>query len=238
MRRWFNRRVKTVTEDSLPLLPGVRDHDAPRTEPLDLHGLDSYPRVVAAYFAPSLSRIEERLFVFGFLIARRPERVLEIGFRYGGMAYVILNAMEDSGQGRLVSVDPAPQPALDFGSLNRRFTLVRGPSPDALPRACELLGGPIDICFIDGDHAEAAVTADLDGVLPLMANDSYILLHDPYRPDVSRATEMFLARHGPRVLDCGYPCPLKGDEDWSGLRLLRVVTPLSDRSPPPPNELR
>lgn len=215
--------LRPATAAELPFLqPGPELVDVPRMGPLDLNSLRGYPRILSAYLVPSLTRIEERLFVFGLVTSRRPERVLEIGFRFGGMSFLMLSAMQDTGRGQLVSIDPSPSAALDFSQFGESFHLVTGNSPAALAEAGRILGGPVDLAFVDGDHVRAAVAADLQGVFPLMAPGGYILLHDAFTPDVRESTEEFLASKTGVVVDCGFVCPWHNEQGWSGLRLLRV----------------
>jgi predicted O-methyltransferase YrrM len=189
----------------------------------ELESIDSWGRILAAYDAPSLTSHAERVFTYGLILAKRPERVLEIGFRYGGSSFLMLCALQDAERGRLVSIDPHPDPVVDFARFGDRFTLIRGASPLEVPKAVQTLGGPVDLCFVDGDHSYAAVLADLFAIEPHMANDSYALLHDASFPDVQRATDEFLNRHRNRVIDCGLVCPLTSADGWSGLRMLRFV---------------
>jgi hypothetical protein len=196
-------------------IPTISEHD--------LTTLDSWGRILSVYDAPSLTSHAERLFTFGFVVSRRPERVLEIGFRFGGNSFLILCALEDAGRGKLVALDPNPEPVLDFSRFGDRFELIRGRSPDDVPRAISALGGPVDFCFLDGDHEYSAALADLEAIDQHTAHDAYILIHDAAYPDVQRATDTFLATRTGRVIDCGLVCPVIRSDGWSGLRLLRVL---------------
>jgi predicted O-methyltransferase YrrM len=156
--------------------------------------------------------------------------VLEIGFRYGGTSHIILCALEDRGTpGRLVSIDRQPEPAVDLAPFAHRFHLLHGSSPAAIPEAVRLLGGPIEFCFVDGDHSYRGVTADLEGVGPEMSHDGYILLHDAFRPEVRRAIQHFVGAHPKRIVDCGPIAPWPNAEGWGGMHLLRTVGDPSPR---------
>jgi hypothetical protein len=200
-------------------------HGVVRTTEFDLNSIDSWGRILGAYDAPSQTTHSERLFTYGLIMAKRPERVLEIGFRFGGNSFLMLCALEDVGHGKLVAIDPEPAPVLDFSRFGDRFTLIRGRSPEDVPRAIDALGGTVDFCFVDGDHTAPSVRADLEAIIPHMAKESYVLLHDATRPSVHRATQAFLSTRSGRVIDCGLVCPWASDDKWSGLRLLRVVQP-------------
>lgn len=193
------------------------------TSEYDLNSIDSWGRILSVYDAPSQTDHRERLFTYGLVFGRRPERVLEIGFRFGGSSFLILCALEDAGRGKLVALDPQPEAVLDFSRFGDRFTLIRGRSPEDVPGAVAALGGPVDFCFLDGNHSYSAVLADLEAIDAHMADESYILMHDAAYPDVQRATNEFLAVRPGRVIDCGLVCPWITNEGWGGLRLLRVA---------------
>jgi predicted O-methyltransferase YrrM len=207
----------------VPYLPGRTELPGlVRFPAVDLNSAASFPRVAGALDAPAQLSFFERLFLYGLVMALQPMRTLEIGFRYGGSAYLLLCALEDVGRGgRLVSIDPDPELAVDLSGFGDRFRLQRGRSPEHLAAAVHELGGPVQFCFIDGDHREAAVRADLEGVLPYMATNSYIVLHDACDRGVRRAIAHWLCER-PEVVDCGTISRPAEPQDWGGMRLLRV----------------
>ena len=205
------------------LLPKAKALGIATTSAYDLNSLESWGRVLGVYDAPSETTHGERLFTFGLVMAKRPERVLEIGFRFGGNSFLMSCALEDVGRGSLVALDPYPESVLDFTRFGDRFSLIRGRSPEDVPRAVAALGGRVDLCFLDGDHSYSAVRKDLEAIDRHMADESYILMHDATYPAVQRATDEFLAERAPRIVDCGLVCPSVTADGWSGLRLLRVI---------------
>ena len=202
----------------LPEMPGicpVRD--------ANLNTIHSFGRVASAFDSPSQTGVLQRLFLFGLVVAKRPQRILEIGFRFGGTSFVMLSALQDAGNnGKLVALDPCPEPALDFSGFGDHFTLCRGTSPDDVKSAAQLLGGPIDLCHIDADHTYKAVMNDMKAVIGYMNDDSYILMHDACWPDVKNAIQDFLNQDSRGVIDCGLIDPFPNAEGWSGMHLLRV----------------
>lgn len=211
------------TRSSLPFLDPAKQLKGVSTlPPIDFGSIESWGRVVSAYESPAQASLAERLLLFSFVLARQPARVLELGFRFGGTSFVMMCALEDAEGGRLVSIDPDPEPALDFSRFGDRFQLLRGRSPEAVPAAVSALGGPIDFCFVDASHEYRAVRADLDGILPHMADDSYVLLHDAVSPGVARAVEEFTHRNASTVVDCGLVVPHTNEQGWAGMRLLRI----------------
>jgi predicted O-methyltransferase YrrM len=177
----------------------------------------------------------ERVLLYGLTFGLRPARTLEIGTFRGGSALVIGAALDDVGSGTLVCVDPAPQVAPEHWALvSHRATLFAEPSPDVLPRAMAVAGGPFDFALIDGDHQYAGVVRDVEGVLPLLADEAHLLFHDAHYFEVTDAIDRMLAVHADALSDCGMLSTERTPEGrsvggreivWGGLRLLRYHRP-------------
>lgn len=138
--------------------------------------------------------MRERLLLYSVVLARAPERCLEIGVAQGGSSRIIHQALEDLGQGALVSIDPKPQIDFDWNEIANRATLLYGSSPQALERAREIAGGPFDFVFVDGDHSTIGVRNDLLGLLKVTEPGATILLHDTYYPPTATGIDWVLAR--------------------------------------------
>ena len=103
--------------------------------------------------------------------------VLEIGSAFGFSACVMALA----GARHVTAVDPhtwlnsheAMVSNLDACGVTDTVTVVRGTSPDALAGL-----GPFGLVFIDGDHAAAAVTADVEAARKLLASGGVLACHD------------------------------------------------------------
>jgi SAM-dependent methyltransferase len=157
---------------------------------------------------PSEMSVAERMFLYALVRGSRPRRVLEIGSRHGGSASIIAAAMMDSDPAqhtRVIGIDPGPEitvkPELFYG----KFELVIDTSPEGIAAARAKAGGPFDFVLIDGLHIYSQLKKDLDGVLPHLANNTYILLHDAFHLGIASAiSELVQAR--PNLIDCGYPC--------------------------------
>jgi hypothetical protein len=136
--------------------------------------------------------------------------------------------MDDTGYGRLACVDPTPQIDAElWARLYHRCRLFEGSSPDILPHVAEQVGSPFDFVLIDGNHTYEFVRRDVEGVIPLLAEQAYILLHDGHYPDVQRALDASIAAN-PELTDCGMLSvePTQFHESgktvlYAGLRLLR-----------------
>lgn len=183
-------------------------------------------------WAPVLMTRAERLLLYALIFGLRPQRYLEIGTLYGGSALITAAAMDAvENPGRLVCVDPRPQIAPEhWKRLAPRTTLVKGFSPDVLPRAVEVANGPFDFVLIDGDHSYAGVLRDANSVLPLVADGAYLLFHDSFFSDVAQALHDFAVRHLDQIVDFGsltrevtlQSRPESDLTHWAGLRLMQV----------------
>jgi hypothetical protein len=182
--------------------------------------------------APVWMTRAERLLLFTLAFTLRPARYLEVGTLKGGSALLVNAAMEAlGGDGRLVCLDPNPQISDDhWAQLRRRATLVRGLSPDALPEAKHLAGGPFDLILIDGDHTAAGVLRDATGVLSVAASGAHVLFHDAFNADVGSGIDEFVRGHAGRVCDVGpltreittERAPDGSRVVWGGLRLIAL----------------
>jgi len=184
------------------------------------------------YTSPAELRMPERVALYSVVFGLQPKNCLEIGTFRGGSTAIIWGAMNDSGFGQLTCVDPMPNvdPKL-WSQLSSRCRMFEGPSPDILPEVGRQVGKPFDFAFIDANHTYDFVKRDITGVLPLMANSSYLLFHDANYPDVKKAIDESVSVHA-GLTDCGLisvePTVLQnGDQQvtWAGLRLLKFQRP-------------
>src|SRR5437868_6197930 len=193
----------------------------------NLYRLNKPERVGVVYSAPSDMRIDERLFLYAMVRGFRPQRALEIGVLRGGSAAIITNALEEVGRGTLVGVDPEPAMAVPWRDLHGRYTLIRKPSPDAIPEARDAAGGPWEFVLIDGLHRYDQVRADLAAVLPHLSDGAYILFHDAFHYGVATAVREAVEA-SENLIDCGYPCRTvnpwaDATMPYNGFRLLRYA---------------
>jgi cephalosporin hydroxylase len=187
-------------------------------------------RLGVIYTEPSDMCVPDRVMLYALVRGLRPERVLEIGVRWGGGARIISAALEDSGgAGRAVGIDPEPE-VLRAGprELFGRYDVLRGYSPGAIPEAVAKLGGPVDLAIIDAMHTHDHALADFCGVAPYLAPGGHVLLHDTFHQGIDQAVAEGLAER-PSFVDCGFLTRFPEISDapvaYQGLRLVRLGTP-------------
>jgi predicted O-methyltransferase YrrM len=183
------------------------------------------------YTAPVLMTVSERVVLYGIVFGLRPRRCLEIGTNKGGSSLIIGAALDDIGAGRLVCVDQNPLIAPEhWEQLAHRVTLLKGTSPDILGQALEVAGGKFDFALIDGDHELPGVIRDIEGVLPLLEDEAYMMFHDAHYYQVSHGIDEMLIKYKDRLTDCGMlsveQVPENRTENgypvvWGGLRIVR-----------------
>jgi predicted O-methyltransferase YrrM len=184
-------------------------------------------------WAPALLTSSERLMLYSLIYSLRPARYLEIGTMKGGSALITSAAMDASNsEGRIVCVDVKPQvDSKDWQKIEHRASMIVGSSREVLPRARDVAGGPFDFVFIDADHREPSVFQDANQVMPILAEDGYLLFHDSYYRGVARATRKFALQHLGRVVDFGNltrefctDSPEAHDR-YCGFRLIQMKSP-------------
>lgn len=175
---------------------------------------------------------QEATLLYAIVHAAKPRHVFEVGSFQGGSARIIAEALIDAGQPTTRStffmIDPAPRLVpLHASFLEDKATIVSAASPAAYRMLPRVAPG-FDFAFIDGDHAEAAVHADLVAARPLLAPNAIVLCHDAAYAPTRRGIDRAVREGG--FLDCGdlvaSPVWTEQFEDgervlWGGLRMLR-----------------
>ena len=234
----FLQRLGSVVADDIESPPGSspRQCGAPQSakdcqaEHTSLRGLAAISGAPAEMLPP------ERAVLYSLVRGLSPGCCLEIGTFRGGAAVIICAALDDNDHGQLVCVDPAPRiTGESWRRIMHRATLCTGSSPAALAEAARIAGEPFDFALIDGDHTTAGVLADIEGVLPLLADRAYLLFHDCHYHEVEAAVHQALQEHAHQLIDCGVVSVEEKQQagewavvagkpvKWGGLRLLRFL---------------
>ncbi len=187
------------------------------------------------YTCPTEMSIDERLFLYAFIRGIRPERVLEIGTHHGGSATIMACAMEDVSIGKIVCVDPAPDITVSRRLFHGRVHLLEKPSPEAIPEAARIAGGPFDLALIDGIHVYDQAKSDFEAALRHMTSKGYLLFHDGFNFGVNEAIKETIEANS-RLHDCGYVCATPTTafdfSGYGGFRLVRLDSaPVADPRP-------
>lgn len=191
----------------------------------NIRPLDGFKHV---YSAPAELRMPERVVLYSLIFGLQPRNCLEIGTFRGGSTAIICGAMDDTGHGQLACVDPMPRVDPELWSrIGHRCRMFEGPSPDVLPEVGKEMGVAFDFAFIDGNHTHEYIRRDIAGVLPLLANEAYLLFHDAHYDDVRKAIDEAVSSYS-ELTDCGLlsvePTVLQENNQtvtWAGLRLLK-----------------
>jgi hypothetical protein len=90
-----------------------------------------------------------------------------------------------------------------------------------------MLRGRLDLVLIDDIHIFSQVYAELEAIMPFMAEEGVILLHDAFNYGVHNAIVKFLGENE-EVRDCGMPCisPQLDQDPWTpygGMQMLQIA---------------
>jgi cephalosporin hydroxylase len=188
-------------------------------------------RFSAIHDAPVHMLPSERVLLYSMVFGTRPKRCLEIGTLHGGSATITVAALDDIEQGKLVCIDPEPQVTPEvWAGVEHRATLLKGFSPEILAEAERTAGGKFEVALIDGDHSHAGVIRDVVGVMEVLADGGYMLMHDSHYGEVRDGIDEVLRANPGRLVDCGMlssPSTPDADSDtveWGGIRVLRMVS--------------
>ena len=128
-------------------------------------------------------RLDEAAYLYGLVHAEDPQTVVELGRFRGGSTFVIAAALQtgivhsydiETRQGRSGDeLDSALRAALERYGLANRVELHVADSHTAEPPSSE-----IGLLFVDGDHREEGVRADLVHWSPHVAAGGHLLFHD------------------------------------------------------------
>lgn len=192
--------------------------------------LCAVPRLVGeAYRYPASMTSRERLYIYASVFAKAPQRALEIGVWKGHSSRIIDAALQDLGGDRkLISIDPVPNLEFDWDETFRgRAVFLEKGSPNALPEAMDIAGGPFEFVFLDACHWYDWVRNDLRGIVGVTEPGAMIILHDAYYEPLQRAVRDALTDEQLPFTDCGIVCTTNnsGTEDgeevsYCGLHLL------------------
>ncbi len=134
----------------------------------------------------------ESAFLCGALKTFRSKKILEVGVASGGSTAIILQALEEIGAPyEMHSIDISPTVYCDnskptgflgtfakekiFGNLRGTHKFHIG---KILPQVLDEIGGGIDFVILDTVHMLPGEVLDFLAVLPYLADNAFIVLHD------------------------------------------------------------
>jgi predicted O-methyltransferase YrrM len=119
-------------------------------------------------------------FLHGLVRATKPEVIIETGSHKGYSTVMIAQAMKENGLGRMWSVD-----IFDYGvaALCAKYgfanlvTFMQGNSPDMIKALAATIPS-VDFLWLDADHSEEFIIAELSAAKPMLKSGTLIALHD------------------------------------------------------------
>ena len=138
-----------------------------------------------------------------FVLAEKPRTVIEIGMAYGVSTLSILTALEENGNGKLISIDPYPGwptgakvacNQVERAGLSGRHQHIYKPSYTALPAILDEGEVKPDLIYIDGKHNFDYAFTDFMFSDKLVPDGGTIVFNDAGWPAVHKAIR-FVERH-------------------------------------------
>lgn len=166
--------MKTDVLTSLPIVP--EEYDTKHTQETDYEALDSRMADV------------ERCFINGLIRYYMPTSLLEVGVATGGGTCVLLDAIKDIQNSKLVSIDKAEMSittpdatvghsvSSHFDCVPENWTLVKGKDPSAVMGRFEEKS--LDFAIIDTAHLHPVESLNFLCLLPYMKDGAILILHD------------------------------------------------------------
>lgn len=163
---------------------------------------------------------EEMAWFMQALLAAKPERMLTIGAKHGGLEWHVARAFREAGRSidiTTVEIDPLPQVEATFADIRASFgqkvQLIKSDSMAAdLPAK---LQGPYDAAFIDGHHSYYAARSDWNLVRSLGAK--FIGLHDIVDSDWHAAAHCCVSRLWAEIKGSEPKTAERMVGDWGGI---------------------
>lgn len=106
-------------------------------------------------------------FLSGMVLMLRPRMILETGTHRGRSTKALVSALNETGQGSIITIDKENFNTLDMCLTHdekTRLTQIVGESPAALEEEPFKSIAPIDMAFLDGGHTGDVLKAELDFV--------------------------------------------------------------------------
>ena len=201
----------------------------------DIYRMGTPERLGIVYNASTHLAIPARLTLYAIVRGTRPERALEIGTALGGSAAIIAAAMEDSGIGKIIGIDPLRRVDPAHRRYYGRFQLVQGRAPDKIEQAAKLAGGKFEFVFYDGPNIHAATSDIISAIIPYLSERAFLVIDNGLHYGVHQALTDAI-ENDDRLHDCGFVCGYLGTRDrhtaYDGLRLIRFESnKVSDPQP-------
>jgi predicted O-methyltransferase YrrM len=120
---------------------------------------------------------DEALLLHALVRVTRPRTIVEIGFLRGRSAFNFLRSLDADGRLYSFDIDPESAPRADELSRVDGRLVFRNRSQDAITPE-DVDGRTVDLVFLDASHDLALNQATFERLLPLMAPNAILAIHD------------------------------------------------------------
>jgi len=136
-------------------------------------------------------------FLHGIVRMLKPDVIVETGTHKGFCALMMAKALEQNGDGHLHTVDLTDhgvKAMFERFKVSQRVTFYKARSTDVLQSMPK--NRKLDFLWLDADHSEESVLAELQTALPFLKPGSYVGYHDALvDPREDSAVKKIRAQH-------------------------------------------
>ena len=152
-------------------------------DPATIGDIFTHAKPLGHHEDPSSLNLGFGFLYYGLVRSLRPRHIVVVGSGFGFSVVCLALAMRDNGAGAVSFIDPSDDSARVKEHFQRfrvedKVTHFRMTSAEFFDRYDERKLPPIDLAFIDGNHAFADVRHDFISAMRWTHRNSYLLLHD------------------------------------------------------------
>jgi predicted O-methyltransferase YrrM len=174
-----------------------------------------------AFSIGMLQHYEEIAMLAGFLIAKKPKNVMEIGTYKGGLFKILCSLSTH----KKITVDLNAYYEVHMENRNKMiqgwgeniYTLIGDSQSTEIQQSVRsaLNGELLDVIFLDGDHRYEGVKADFENYEPLVTPGGLVIFHDINETQQHKTDECLVSKFWNELT--GEKVEMSVNREWGGI---------------------